>query len=301
LKTRSSKKKRISKKRLRANRANGDLGEGPKTSEGKAKVRYNALKHGILAKSAILPGSCSDERPEDLEFIISQLIEDLEPVGILEHTLVEDIGTITWRLRRVLKAEVGNISRNLAETQEIEASVLEADTYRPRFGGDLSSVHKYGDEIRTYKGIVEALRQAESDVINEGEFSQDSQQFFEGMARIREGRVVGKEILRLARFVKKGDSLLEQEPEEYKDVPDTDTCKSMLLEKLGLVIKIHEIRVQTAIGIEKERFIVDKAIQNVPTDKASINVQRYETMLVRRMDKKIDQVQKLQDRRRKNP
>ncbi len=143
MKVRRPKKKRISKKRRRANRANAKLSKGPKTLEGKSKSKYNAITHGILAKSVILPGNCSDEKPEDLEFILSQLIKDIEPEGILEHTLVEDIGTLMWRLRRVLKAEVGNISRNLTEKMEVEASVLGSSRFRPRIDGDPSVVHKY--------------------------------------------------------------------------------------------------------------------------------------------------------------
>lgn len=292
-------KKRISKKRRRANRANGGLSEGPKTPEGKAKVRYNAITHGILAKSAILPGNCSDEKLEDLEFIISKLIEDLKPVGILEHTLVEDIGVLIWRLRRVLKAEVGNISRNLAETQEIEASVLGADTYRPRFGGDKTVVYKYGEEIGNYTFTVNCLREAESDITNKGELSSESQKFFEGMARFRDGRA-GQEVLDLAKYAKERDKLMEQDPEKYKDIPDVDTCRSGILKRVRLMIEHFESRVQTAIEIEKERFAVDRAILNVPTDATSIKAQRYETGLIRRMDKKIDQLQKLQDRRCKD-
>ena len=39
----------ISEKQLQANRENAQKG-GVKTPEGKAIVKYNALKHGLLAK-----------------------------------------------------------------------------------------------------------------------------------------------------------------------------------------------------------------------------------------------------------
>ena len=39
-----------------ANRANAQKSTGPRTPEGKAKVAQNALKHGLLAKQAVVVG-----------------------------------------------------------------------------------------------------------------------------------------------------------------------------------------------------------------------------------------------------
>ena len=43
----------VSEKQLLVNRENAKKG-GPKTSEGKAAVRFNALKHGLLCKDLLL-------------------------------------------------------------------------------------------------------------------------------------------------------------------------------------------------------------------------------------------------------
>ncbi|MCX5637107.1 MAG: hypothetical protein NTX52_05375 [Planctomycetota bacterium] len=43
----------VSEKQLEANRENALKG-GVKTEEGKAIVKYNALKHGLLAKEAVI-------------------------------------------------------------------------------------------------------------------------------------------------------------------------------------------------------------------------------------------------------
>jgi hypothetical protein len=39
-----------------ANRRNAQKSTGPKTPEGKAAVRLNAMKHGLLSKDVLLPG-----------------------------------------------------------------------------------------------------------------------------------------------------------------------------------------------------------------------------------------------------
>ncbi len=54
-----------SKKQADANRRNARDSTGPKTPEGnpegKAIVRYNATKHGLLSRAVLLPGE--DEGP----------------------------------------------------------------------------------------------------------------------------------------------------------------------------------------------------------------------------------------------
>jgi hypothetical protein len=41
---------------IRANRLNAQRSTGPQTENGKRAVRYNALKHGLLAEASLLPG-----------------------------------------------------------------------------------------------------------------------------------------------------------------------------------------------------------------------------------------------------
>ena len=43
-------------RQIEANRANSRKSTGPRTDEGKAAVRLNALKHGLSADCVIIPG-----------------------------------------------------------------------------------------------------------------------------------------------------------------------------------------------------------------------------------------------------
>ncbi len=47
--------KQVTEKQLAANRRNAQLSTGPRTPEGKAVSRWNALTHGILAQAVIPP------------------------------------------------------------------------------------------------------------------------------------------------------------------------------------------------------------------------------------------------------
>ena len=53
-----------------ANRRNARKSTGPKTPEGKAAVRMNSLRHGLRARTVVLPGESREE--------FNQLCDDLE-------------------------------------------------------------------------------------------------------------------------------------------------------------------------------------------------------------------------------
>lgn len=91
---------KISQKQLEANRQNAKLG-GVKTEEGKAVVKYNALKHGLLSQEVIIQGEDKNRLCE----LADGLRETLEPKGEVESILVDRIISNTWRLKRCLKIE----------------------------------------------------------------------------------------------------------------------------------------------------------------------------------------------------
>jgi hypothetical protein len=92
-----------SEKKAEANRRNARKSTGPKTPEGKAAVRLNALKHGLLSQAVLLPG----EDEEALRELGQNLRAELQPVGELESLLVDRIIASYWRLRRLGRVEAG--------------------------------------------------------------------------------------------------------------------------------------------------------------------------------------------------
>ena len=92
-----------SDKKAQANRQNALKSTAPKTPEGKAAVRLNALKHGLLSQEILLPG----EDEEALRELGQNLRAELQPVGELESLLVDRIIASYWRLRRLGRVEAG--------------------------------------------------------------------------------------------------------------------------------------------------------------------------------------------------
>jgi hypothetical protein len=102
-----------SPEQLRANRANAARSTGPRTTEGKKAVRFNALKHGLLAQAALLP---SDDE-EEFQSLSNALRAAFQPVGAHEDMLVDLIVGYRWRLRRAFQVESGLFSAEIYRAQ----------------------------------------------------------------------------------------------------------------------------------------------------------------------------------------
>ena len=113
-----------SNRKAEANRRNAQKSTGPKTPGGKAAVRLNALKHGLLSREVLLPG----EDEEALRELGERLRAELQPVGELEDLLVDRIVAAYWRIRRLVRVEAGIFAWELYE-QFAERAKHEAQTY----------------------------------------------------------------------------------------------------------------------------------------------------------------------------
>jgi hypothetical protein len=107
-------------KQIAASRANGQKSRGPTTPEGKAKSRYNALKHGIHAESQVM----FDETAEDLAELAAELHGQYSPADSTERFLVDSLISNEWRLRRLRRVEADlwqtGVDAYLTEHTEIE-------------------------------------------------------------------------------------------------------------------------------------------------------------------------------------
>ncbi len=110
-----------SDKKAEANRRNALKSTGPKTPEGKAAVRLNAVKHGLLSQEVLLPA----EDEAALKELGERVRTELQPVGELEDLLVEQIIAAVWRLRRLRRVEAGIFAWELDNAvRDTEKSML---------------------------------------------------------------------------------------------------------------------------------------------------------------------------------
>ena len=81
---------------IEANRLNSQKSTGPRSDEGKAASRFNALKHGIDAASAVIPG----EDPAARQALARDYYEKFRPAGPHEIFLLDAAIDADWNRRR---------------------------------------------------------------------------------------------------------------------------------------------------------------------------------------------------------
>jgi len=144
-----------SERQKAANQANASHSTGPKTPEGKAAVRFNAIKHGLLARDVVLPGEDADAF-EDLR---NQVRSNLSPVGPIEEFLVDQVVNAMWRLQRLARTETALIHWRV---HDLKTNLLFAKvgSYEQSSYLDLALVLPVITDIPAHAEAKEALEQA---------------------------------------------------------------------------------------------------------------------------------------------
>jgi hypothetical protein len=88
-------------KQIDANRRNAQKSSGPRSPEGKAASRFNALKSGIDAQAQVIPG----EDPARLEALIGEYQERFDTSVPERRMLVDTLVACDWLFRRLNRAE----------------------------------------------------------------------------------------------------------------------------------------------------------------------------------------------------
>jgi hypothetical protein len=83
------------------NAANAQFSTGPTSSAGKDRVKFNALKTGLFARTIVLPG----EQQSDYEALGAHLNDAWLPRTDAERELVITIQSTTWRISRAVEME----------------------------------------------------------------------------------------------------------------------------------------------------------------------------------------------------
>jgi hypothetical protein len=93
--------------RAAINRANSAHSTGPRTELGKQRSSLNALRHGLTARTAVLPS----EDPGTYLRHIRQFLDEYAPATPTETQLVHEIANTAWRLNRIPFLEAELLSR----------------------------------------------------------------------------------------------------------------------------------------------------------------------------------------------
>jgi len=120
-----------SSRKAAANRKNALKSTGPTTPQGKRRVAQNALRHGFFSQCLLVKHPDGKEDEGEYAAFYAALRKHYEPMDWLEELWVEKIAVWSWRLRRLIRCESGQISKALADHgYEIQQSKA-ADSENP--------------------------------------------------------------------------------------------------------------------------------------------------------------------------
>jgi len=111
---------RISKR----NRNNGAKSRGPKTKAGRQATDLSKITHGARSKMLLIPGI---ENVKEWIAFEAAIRESLSPVGALEEEIAARIASDLWRQRRIDRAELATILRQLEEYVEFRPGTRETE------------------------------------------------------------------------------------------------------------------------------------------------------------------------------
>jgi hypothetical protein len=141
-------------RQLVANRSNARKSTGPKTPEGKAVVRLNALWYGYRAETLVLPGEDGEEFRQLQEEVVTQY----EPAVGMETILVERIARLLWRLKRAPAIELGIYGTALARAGQTLAT--DADLFECHADEERRASAHAQEEHQAGTGAAELYQEA---------------------------------------------------------------------------------------------------------------------------------------------
>jgi len=177
-----------SKKQMKANRLNAQKSTGPRSREGKEKVRFNAVTHALTALSPLLPG----EERNEFQRLQESLMVKHKPEEEYEIMLVERYALTIWRLRRIpiLMAALMEYQRLKNEAQDWyeESRRYVSNTFEEitkGFGARVSDQEAHDYAIQEYESCLQKTRDGIAGIgrqinlmLNEGGY--DKLQRYEG-------------------------------------------------------------------------------------------------------------------------
>ena len=122
---------------IQANRRNAQRSTGPKTDEGKARVRRNAFKHGMTARTImpVLP----QEDPKELEDRTQQAITAMKPRNPLELDLVCRAVRLAGELDRAERVATAHLAHRVRMATRSGTDTVSAE--------ELKKVHDLGSKL----------------------------------------------------------------------------------------------------------------------------------------------------------
>lgn len=287
---------------------------GPRTKAGKAIVRKNAIKHGIL--SNIVP---EHERTDYAEHVTA-IHAAYAPVGYLEEALAERISTSLWRLGRVARYETSTIERgtrdalhNLHSPDHFSLTVKSFSSKPPQWPVDMqATLDLISAGLTVHKEGPDKLKKAKAPKLHTwvtaaGMYSyeqRDSEEHYAAMATVDEMHGLTEDEFGWLGIEDEGGPAVawtfEQAREAVQILMGSEHQKITLPDDWEAITDWLDWATRMLTGkIErvKEQHIQIQAQQALPTGEVTQKVARYEAHLERTLYRAMHELEAMQERR----
>jgi hypothetical protein len=141
-----------SEARMIANRANAARSTGPKTAEGKARSRENAVKHGLTGDGVVL----SSEEAAEVERLRQSFESELQPSGEVGRTLVRRLALLAVRMDRCVIHE----SAALAEHVRLAEAEFDSEWPESELEGEDDADRERMRDLAARRALFDPSREA---------------------------------------------------------------------------------------------------------------------------------------------
>ena len=278
--------KTVSLKQIEANGRNARKSTGPKTPAGRAVSKMNAMKHGLLSREVLVHGKYIKENDREFAALRQRLWEDLNPVGMQEEMLVDQVVAAYWRLYRALKAESGEIALSV-DNGRWERTHHDIMSTTMLWGMSSDPVYSMRKSALGNLFMVNQLKEIRASVEKEGELTE---------AAIQSVTFHGKPYS-LTEDLEKLRSRLQQNPEGLEATALRARQKEQALAYIDGKLNFISWDITECEEHEAKEEEARQAAAVLPAPEVLDKIIRYSTMLDRQLYRAMNQLERVQRRR----
>jgi hypothetical protein len=268
----SSDKQTVSSRKVQANRQNALKSTGPRTPQGKAYSRRNALKHGLFARH-FMEFLVLGENSHEYDQLLDDLLDQYQPIGRAEELEVERITLCWWRLRRVWRHE--NSLNHLAGSGELTEEAEYCKILDTEDDAVILQLQKITSEIETTHEVPQDLKQKMLAIWPKLEacWSLIENTVEKSLRNMSISKLFGK------------------------SNPDGQSFATALITVKAAISMVKLMRQVRTI----QRFEITTAQHVIPDREGLDRILRYETAIERNLGRALDRLERLQRQRKGEP
>jgi NADH dehydrogenase/NADH:ubiquinone oxidoreductase subunit G len=260
----------------------------------------------------VLTAGDEEESQEEFDALIEDLENDYQPVGVLEEMLVQAIATALWRKARILRAENGEIRLRL-DAAAAERMRRNSDKGNFALASQEMGSRLYNPENQTDQKISTMDRWTAAQVAQSHALeSEPGIEYLAALLRGAKSEIQGdgyisenlrKKIFSIACFWDYGFALvcLNATPARagMKDPSSTTEMSNADVVDI-LEDRLQRLGARKEYAIERETLAEDAEARSfsLPSDSATDKLLRYEAHVDRQLIRNMDQLERLQRRRK---